>query len=596
MAGYTPEEIAALRSKLVGSSSVGEFDRKAADVSRTVERLPDYFGPRLARSLAGNPLGIVAQDVAADAVSRAPGGAADLSTRTQEALADRVTSPGGTILRPLDSPVPQVDAAPSLKDQLLSKLRGGVGGGGDPLANLRSAYWASKQKQLGDFDTDKALAGQLGNQKASHVMGASQMADQFAARQERDAQIQAEAEEKAHQEHQAFLARNQELADDIGRQKIDPKRLAKSMGTGEKIGHILDSALGGFAAGFRGGSNDALDRFDKLVAQDIQAQINEVDNKKAALGASQNIFGQMLAESGDRRLAAVQTRNLMYEAAKQHIAAEDARLGIPELSTNAQQAIQALQHQQDAMNTQMSTEKLQLAQQQAAAAAAAQRAAEQQAWNRQMELAKLGLERDKLSIEQMKALGMSGEDIQKQAQYLGEKLADPKLALGRAAVEASKSRLEKAAPGEGLPGVGAMADFREKVAGRPEGAAALLPAAWILNKTIGLNDEERVSRNDWAAVRQAYINQATGSGGSAEERADIIKTFQGAQTPAEQRNAIAKADAFFRKQEEYHKASVDPRARATVEGRLNSSIGVQPRQGNVSDERAKQFKRKVSGY
>jgi Tfp pilus assembly major pilin PilA len=304
----------------------------------------------------------------------------------------------------------------------------------------------------------------------------------------------------------------------------------------------------------------------------------------------------MLSETGDRRLAAMQTRNLMYEAAKQKLAATDAQMGVPELKTSAEQNIAALQHQQDQINTQFTGEAWQQAQRAAAAAAAAQRAAEEKAWQRQMDLAKLGMERDKLSIEQMKALGMSGEDIQKQAQHLGDKLADPKLAEGRAAVEAAKVRLQKAGPDEGLPGVGLAADLREKLAGRPTGATALLPAAWVANKVAGLSAEERVSRSDWDKIKLAYQHQITGSGASEKEREMINAAFEGARTPAEQRAAIANADAMFKQVESRQKAAVDPRALQLYENRMGAQAGIQPRAGNVSDERAKQFKKKVSGY
>lgn len=575
MAGYTPEEIAALRSKLAGDSSVGSFDKKASDVSASMSRLKDHPFVSGIASSANNPLGPVLHMAAEDAESRGSGGVSDLSKKTQAALADQVTSPGGTILRPLDSPVPDVEAAPSLKDQLLSKLRGGSGG--DPLASYRESYLLARRKQLGDYDTDKQLAGQMGNQQASHVMGTSALHDDFAARQEREAQLQKEADAKAHQEHQSFLARNTELADDIAKQKIDPKRLFKSMGTGERVAHVLGASLSGFASGFRGGPNDFLDRFDKQVAQDIQAQIDETDNKKAQLGARQTLFGQMLSESGDHRLAAYQTRNLMYEAAKQHIAAEDARLGIPELSTGAQQKISAIQHQQDQLNTQMSAESLQQKQQQMAAAAAARAHAEQQAWQRQKEVFEMGLKKDQLEIDRAKVAGGSFEDLNKQAQSLGDKLAAPELAQGRAAVDNAKRRLASAGPNEGLPGVGRAADLREKLAGRPEGIAALVPQNYIINTVAGLSDEERVSRGDWEKVKLAYRKQITGSGGSAEEMKVIENAFEGAKTPAEQRNAIAEADAVFKQIEARHKAGVDPRALQLYESRLQGQAGIAPK-------------------
>lgn len=592
MAGKTPEEIAALRSKLVGSPTVGKFDQKAADVTATASRLGDnqYVKGILGGVGGGLPATPMVRDAAEQFGLMRAGSPTDLAKATRTAL-EQPQAPEE--LRALNSPTPDVQAAPSLKDQLLSKLRGGGGGGGGN--GLYAAFQAARKRQLGDFDTDKALATEQGENRAQHVMTLAEWQQADAAEKQRHAEIDMKAQEDAHEKARDLISRNQELADDIGRQKIDPKRLAKSMGTGERIEHVLGSALGGFLRGFQGGDNKTLDRFDDEVTRDIQAQLNEIDNKKVQLGARQNLVAQMIQETGDRRLGVLAARNLYYEAAKQKLAATDAQLGVPEITTSAKQAVNAFQHQQDGMNAQIATEAYRTAQAQAAAAAAAQKAAEKASWDRQMELAKLGLERDKLSIEQMKALGMSGEDIQKQAQHLGDKLADPKLAEGRSAVEAAKMRLQKAAPDEGLPGVGLGADLREKLAGRPEGAAAFVPGAWIANKVAGLSAEERVSRSDWDKIKLAYQHQITGAGASETERAMINQAFEGAKTPAEQRAALANADAMFKQVESRQKAAVDPRALQLYEGRIQGQAGIQPRQGNVSDERAKQFRKKLAG-
>lgn len=595
MAGYTPEEIQALRVKLAGNSvaplgkGLTEFDKKASDVSASVSRLAN--GPHVpALFAAGNPLALPARDAVEQADLARKGGIGGLSTATQSALA-KPQAPEE--LKPLYTPDAQGQAAPSLKEQLLKKLGGGGGGGGGN--GLYSAFMAARKRQVGDFDTDKDLATEQGENRAQHVMTLAEWQQADAAEKQRHAQIDMEAQEQAHQKTQDLISRNQELADDIGRQKIDPKRLAKGMGTGERIEHVLGSALGGFLRGFQGGENKTLDRFDNEVTRDIQAQLSEIDNKKVQLGARQNLVAQMIQETGDRRLGVMAARNLYYEAAKQKLAATDAQLGVPEIATAAKQAVSAFQHQQDGMSAQIAAEAYQQQQRAAAAAAAAQKAAESQAWQRQMDLAKLGLERDKLSIDQMKALGMSAEDIAKQTQQLGDKLAAPELAQGRAAVDAAKMRLQKVGPNEGLPGVGVAADLREKLAGRPTGATALLPSAWIANKVAGLNDEERVSRNDWEKVKLAYRKQITGSGGSAEEMKVIESAFEGAKTPAEQRAAIENADAVFKQIESRHKAGVDPRALQLYEGRIQGQAGIQPRQGDISDERAKQFKKKLAG-
>ena len=585
--GYSPEEIQALRVKLAGNSvaplgkDVTEFDRKASDVSGSLSRLGDnqYVKGVLAAAGGGNPIAPMLRDAVEQADLARKGGIGGLSKATQSALA---APQAPEQLTALQSPTPNVEAAPSLRDQFLSKLRGNVGGvGGDPLSSLRAAFMSAQQKQLGDFNRDKELAGEMGENKAQHAMTMADWQIADAEKKRQDAIRQQQIDEKAHEEHQKFLAQNQQMVDDVAKSKVDPQRLMKSMGTGEKVAHVLGSALGGFLSGAQGGPNQFLQRFDQQVAQDIQAQMDEIDNKKTALGARQNMFGQLLAMTGDRRIAAQQMRNLHYEAAKQFLAATDAQLGVPELQTAAQQNINALQHQQDQMGAQISAQALQQKQQQLAAQAAAQAAAQKHAEEMMLKLADLGLRKDELAIKAAQVNGGSIEDLNKQAMHLGEKLADPALAQGRAAVENAKQRLAAAGEGNGLPGVGKWADIRSTVLGD----------RW------GLSDEERVSRGDWEKIKLAYRKQITGSGGSAEEMKTIERAFEGAKTPAEQRNAIAEADAFFKQIEFNHKRSVDPRALNLVEGRGAAVAGIQPRagKGDVSDERAKQFKKKLAG-
>lgn len=564
----TPEEIAAFRARLAGGSDVTAFDRKASDVAGSLQRLGQTQFAGIAGSV-GNPMAPMIHAAGEQAALAQGGGLGGLSHATQAAIANRPADPP-TELQPMATTMPDVQAAPTLKDQLMAKLQGRGGGGGPGLGGLYSEWRTARGSQLGDFETDKKLASQMGDDRSTRVEAVAMLQQQQAAKMQRDAEVASQEEAKAAQRHEAFLQRNADLADDIGRQQIDPKRLVNNQSTGEKIGTILGAALGGLTSGVNGGPNQFLQQFDREIDRDIAAQQAAIDNKKTALGARQSVFGQMMQETGDRRLAAMQTRNLMYESAKQDIMAQADQLGIPEIRTNAEQAVSEIQHRQDALNAQLKGEDLQRQQAAAAAAASSQRAAEENAWKRQMEVAKLGLERDKVEIDKVKALGGGAEDIQKQAQQLGEKLAEPKLANGRAAIENSKTRLSKVGAGEGLPGVGAWGDFRER----------------LLGTRLGLSEDERLARGDWEKMKLSYQSQITGSGASDGERAMLSKAFEGAKTPAEQRQAIAEADALFQQIERRHKASVDPRAKALYEQRL----------GNVSDERAKQFKQKLGGY
>ncbi len=571
----TPEEAAALRARLVGTSAVTPLDRKLADVGNSASRLLNH--PANPLTMGSGPTGAVYGLAAEELAMGQRGQLAGLSQAAQAQMADRVSAP--MVMRPMDTPAAAVEASPSLASMAApAPARPGGGGGGAPgggLGGLREAFMAARRRQLGDFETDKELAGQMGVDKSVRTMAVADLERAQAARVQRDAELQQQADAEASEKHQAFLARNEKLADDIGRQRIDPKKLAGNTTIGEDIVDIIGSIAGGAIAGAKGGPNQYMQLLERNLDRMIAAEEKNIDNKKASLAARNSLFGQMLQETGDRRLAAMQTRNLVYEAAKQKIAADAAELGVPEIQTGAQQQVAEIQHKQDALNSQLSGEAYQQAVQQANAAASAQRAAEENAWKRQMQVMEMGFKRDELDLKRAQALGGSPEDLQKQAAQLGDKLGDEKLAKGRAAIDNLKARLAKAPEGEGLPGVGRWGDF--KVA--------------VLGQRLGLSNEERLARGDWDKLKLAYQSQITGSGASEAEREMISKAFEGAKTPAEQRQAVAEADAVFKQVEMRHKAGFDPRAVQLYEQRLGNIAS-----GNVSDERAKTLKKKLGGY
>ena len=116
-----------------------------------------------------------------------------------------------------------------------------------------------------------------------------------------------------------------------------------------------------------------------------------------------------------------------------------------------------------------------------------------------------------------------------------------------------------------------MADFRNKL--RPEGINVLTPIMQGANAVAGLSDNERVTRMNWERTKEGYIRELSGAAIGKEEKGDLIRKFEGAKTPAEQRNAIELADAVFKSRESTLKSGVDPRARQVFEARKE---GLQP--------------------
>ncbi len=556
----TPEEIALLEQKLGVARAAAPV---LARVGESSQRLLNH--PALAINPATLP-GFVGQKAAQAGLEAFGLDSGAHSTTKLQHGGRGFDAPGNeTQLRPLNVAYPEIEASKTLDPRYAQLAKVGAGGGGPGLGGLKSAWDEARGTQLADYDTDKMLARQLGINQSEKTAQMADLETLHAQRQERDAQIQQEQEAKTAEQHERYLARNRELADDSGKQKVDPGRLFRDKSTGERFAFALGGVLGGALSGLTGGPNEFMSRVDKMIDRDIAAQEKEIDNKKASLSARNTVYGQMLQETGDRRLAAQQTRNLMYEAAKQKLAADAERLGIPSVKTQAEQAAQIFQHKQDELNVQFKHDAYATAQAQAAAAAAAQRQAEEKAGQRQMQVAELGLKKDAQEIERAKALGVSPQDLNKQVQELGKALSDKELASGRANIDQISRRMDSAAPGEGLAGVGRLADARDSL---KYAASPLNPLGMFANKVLGLSAEERVSRNDWESFKLDVAKQLSGSGVSDKEREKINSSIEGAKTPAEQRNAINKAREFFQQQEARTKAGYDPRAVQIFEQRL----------------------------
>ncbi len=584
----TPEEIEAMRAAINGPQEPSKFDAALSRVRDSGLRLAENPAMQMLQGV-GNPMSGLMHSAGNYAVNKLHIGQRSPTEFTREMEG----GPQPLDLKPMASgPEPVLPNTPTLAagygTGAAQHGRTGGPGGMSAMGGLAGAYRGAQENQFRSFNNEQDLVERRGELVAERTDKMAELQELDAARKQRDAEVKGQYDAQIAQKHEVFLARNQELADQIGAEKIDPAKVIGDMGVGQKLGLLIAGALSGAA----GQGQQFLSRLDTMVDQGVKAQMANADNKKAKLSARQSVFDRMMAETGDRRVAEQQTRALIYESVKQKMGADAERLGIPEVLNNAELTRNAIDETKiNPLRVQMTGEALRAAQQQAAAAAAAQRQAEDRAWERGMKIAELGLKQDAQKIEMAKLEGKDKDDINAETAKLGAALSDPKLAAGRAAVENSKRRLGIADDGtvvldrdgkpvvdqkEGLPGVGAMGDFREKYAAKPTGAQVINPLSWALNKTIGLNDEERVSRGDLEKMALAYQNQVTGAGGSVEEQAKIRKAFLGANTPAEQRAAVSEADAVFRQIEARNKAGVSPKALATYEARLKGEMPTLP--------------------
>lgn len=480
-------------------------------------------------------------------------------------------------LQPMAAPEAHVTAAPTLNPrygQVGRSMTGGVGGTNP----LKAAWEASQKQQLRTLGEQKELEGDLGMARVGKTLAMADAEDAHGQRVQQDAMEQQKIDNAAHTRLESFLARNQQLADEIGKMKPDSSRYVRNKDTGTQIAMGIGAVVGGMLGALNGTPNEFLDRLDKLIDRDVNDQMAEIDNKKASLSARQSMFGQMLAETGDHRLAAQQTRILMYEGVKTQLKATGDRLGVPEMRANAELAANATQQKIDGLKENMAAVAWKTYLANAAAAAAAQKAAEAAAWQRAMDVARLGLEKDKVTVDLLNATKGGQKVHDDQLRDLSKDLANPEMIQNSVAVEGAMRRLidpktGKIDPHKGLPGVGPGADFREKLAPRPSGINTISPFAWATHKTIGLDSDERVSRQDWNQLKLGYRHLITGSGGGEKELADIGSAFEGATSPEEQANAVEKLYATVNRLKETKRAGYDPAVVEEFDQKMKASPG-----------------------
>jgi hypothetical protein len=475
-----------------------------------------------------------------------------------------------TELTPMITPLAEVQAAPTLAQtapQYRMSAGMGIGGGIGSGSSLTGQIEAGRQGQL-------AAIGREGDAQSREGVGAADRIDRTSEMDQEDAlKAQKAWADKAAMDQEInagvdeHFRTTDRMVNEIATAKVDSKRLFKDMGAAEAITLGIGAVLGGMMAGLQGsGENKFMDHIDRLVDRDVNDQRSAIESKRVAVNARQNMYGQLLQQTGDRRLADMQLRNLQLEAIKQETKAKADALKTPEILAQSDKIRAAIDLKQEALRTGMLEHKQAQLQAAAAAAANARAAAEKAAWDRQMQLAELGIKQDQLAVEKQKALGTTAKDINAQTQALGKELAEKDLAQGRSSVDAAKRELAKAGPDEGLPGVGVLGDFRADL--KPSGINSLNVGAHLLNKIVGLSDQERINRQNWDSIKLQYQQQITGSGASETEREMLSKAFEGARTAAEQRNAIDKADSFFRQREQRITAGYDPAAVAAYRQRL----------------------------
>lgn len=587
---FTPDEIAALQNQLavqaqqdsswgaptvanqpplapMGPSGVDAF---AAKLGAGAGELGDRWG-QSARRMADQPAMGLPGQLAGAALGPQPRDPTSFQRSAPEELS------------PMNAQAPDVQATPTLAsrgsyvagEQPRPAMRGGgaPGGGGASggLAGARNRWLSQESNLVGNLDTEKDILSGRGDAEISQMEQRARLEQDLARRQERDAQLQAATDEQANAKHAEFMAHNQKLADDLGREKIDPKRLFKEQGAGHQFMFMLGGALGGFLGAANGtGKNEFLAGMERMVDRDIAAQEKTIDNKKAQLSARQSLMGQMVQQHGDRRLAAMQTKNAMYEAAKLHIKAKGDEASSPIMKANADLQVNAIQGKQDELLTGIAQRSYQTLQQQAQAAAAAQAAQERLLYQRAKDLEEMAFKRDELNLKRFEAEGKYGEAAKKQSNddnaAVGEatkRLADDDVVKNRDLIQRMERRIDPKT-GE-VTGLSRTDDALSKM-GNTKGLNAINPLAHVLNRTT--SDETKLSQRDFNQAKLLYQTKVTGSGGSDEQMAKIGEAFEGANSMAEKREAIRMLAAELHRREGLAQASLSDQQKALLQQRL----------------------------
>lgn len=529
MATITPQEAAELAAKM----SVGNYAAAKPVVAPLIQGADAFAqkiraqapplveeakarGDRYARNVIG--LGDIVTD------PDAKGRPADLSGRAQSQM--KVEDLGAT--RMLDAPAAPVTAVPTLAEQ--AKHQAGTGGPGGG-STLLAAYRNAQQAGIRTLEEERELTGELGAAKAGRVMAVADLNTAEAQRQEREAMREKEAQDWANarfDKHQQAMDRR---IDEIASAKTDPGRLLRNADARTQFNISLGASLGGALAAVNGGSNTSLDRLERIIAQDIRSQENEIDNKKSAAGLQNNMLAQLTADSGSRSIARQQLRVLNLEAAKQKIAADSERLGIPEVRVNAELQTNQIQQKIDQAKTALAKEAYATFMAQAAAAAAAARAAEEKAYQRQKDLFEMGLKKDQLEIDRIKAGKEAHKEDNAAITEATKRLNDDKIVSQAALID----RLASAVRDDGSV-VGFDTASRAKVGAAKGLSFGLMPD--LAASKVALSGPERIARKDWETAALLFGKDITGTGGSDEQMQRIQAAFEGAKSTEERRQAI----------------------------------------------------------
>lgn len=450
-------------------------------------------------------------------------------------------------------------AAPAIPGSAQVPAAGAVGaGGGGGLNKYDKEVGRAEIAVRGDYARERADQERLGEARVreQRIMGNfhQQEADRRQDEADREARIQADTQKR----DDTYLAKTQQMADDLKNQKMDPGQYMAGKGFFAKLGMIAAAAVGGWDAGINRHENTVLKAIDDNINENIRAQEANYNHKKDTIAARNTVYGQMIQASGNARLARADTRNLMLEVVKQDMLSRGARLGLPAIEAETAVKVQTIQRQQDEERKHTAIVRRDEFRRQAAAAEAAREARRKAQFEEELKVAELGLKAYGAESQRIEAEGKGNATKSEIDKNFADRILRHDVPARQVAVGRLKDQLRDASGNisysKGIPGVGPLADFRENLA-PPVGSSGqgalergfrgttLGPiGGYVANRVVGLNSSERINRQDWARAGLKYQVEVTGAGGSDQQMAQIKEAFAKAKTPEEQANAVMLAD------------------------------------------------------
>lgn len=228
---------------------------------------------------------------------------------------------------PALGPTPQDDAELAALTAKLSKPKAA----GGPAAKPNPDPYGIKGAQKGIVGSYDDQAGAQNRMGAADAYRAQLQADHHAElsrRMDEDAAIAGAEEALAAEQTQKSMDEVSRQLDDVRSRKIKPLDLMEQ-GTAMGILAVVAGAVGGFYQGLNGmKENPVLADLDRFAERQMAADEKNRDNEKAVLGQKLSLLGTQRQIHRDGQMAKLAARNLVYEAAKEQIAADGAEADV----------------------------------------------------------------------------------------------------------------------------------------------------------------------------------------------------------------------------------------------------------------------------